>query len=104
MAREGEIEMAGAALASRVHDLAAANDDLEDALAVVSLVDRHVAVSNTNVHLASAAGAASVDVLVPFPPEWRWGSSGASPWFPRFRVHRQSADGDWSAALAALRP
>ena len=102
--REGEIAAASQQAGRPVADLCAMNDDLEDALAVVSLVDRHVAVSNTNVHLASAAGAASVDVLVPFPPEWRWGRSGASPWFPRFRVHRQSADGDWSAALAALRP
>ena len=93
--------MAGAALASRVHDLAAANDDLEDALALVSLLDRHACVSNTNVHLAAAAGA-KVDVLVAFPPEWRWGASGASPWFPSFEVHRQLPGGDWSAALANL--
>ena len=99
--RSGELDAASAALGRRVHDFSPANDDLEDALALVSLLDRHVAVSNTNMHLAAAAGA-TADVLVPYPPEWRWRMSGDSPWFPGFRVHRQSADFDWSPALAAL--
>jgi hypothetical protein len=54
-------------------------------------------------HLAAAAGA-TADVLVPYPPEWRWRRSGESPWFPGFRVHRQSPDSDWSGALAGLTP
>jgi Flp pilus assembly protein TadD len=99
--REGELAAAGAALGSTVHDLARMNDDLEDALAVVALLDRHVGVSNTNMHLAAMAGA-TADVLVPFPPEWRWTVSGESPWFPGLRVHRQNPGGDWSGALAAL--
>lgn len=101
MPREGEIESASAALGARVHDLSSVNDDLEDALALVAILDRHVCVSNTNVHLAAAAGA-SLDVLVPFPPEWRWGAAGASPWFPSFRVHRQLPGGEWSHALAGI--
>jgi tetratricopeptide (TPR) repeat protein len=99
---EGEIEAASRALGRRVHDLAEANADLEDALAVVSLLDRHATVSNTNVHLAAAAGA-SADVLVPYPPEWRWRLEGDSPWFPGFAVHRQRQDGDWMDALESLR-
>jgi hypothetical protein len=77
------------------------NADLEDALAVTALLDRHVAVSNTNIHLAAAAGARA-DVLVQFPPEWRWGLAEESPWFPGFGVHRESPQGDWRAALQAL--
>jgi hypothetical protein len=101
--RAGEIEAAARALGRPLHDLSGVNDDLEEALAAVALLDRHVAVSNTNVHLAAAAGRA-VDVLVPYPPEWRWGLRDATPWFPAMRVLRQAADGDWSQALAALRP
>jgi hypothetical protein len=97
----GELEAAAQALGSRVHDLSHANADLEDMLAIVSLLDRHVSVSNTNLHLAAAAGA-TADVLVPWPPEWRWRLEGHSPWFPGFRVHRQSAGGDWSAALRGI--
>jgi hypothetical protein len=68
---------------------------------VLSLLDHHVGVSNTNMHLAAAASR-TADVLVPFPPEWRWGLGAASPWFPGFRIHRQSSAGDWSQALASL--
>ena len=97
----GEIEAAARALGRPLADFSRMNDDLEDALALVSLLDRHVGVSNTNMHLAAAAGA-TADVLVPFPPEWRWRTEGDSPWFPGFRVHRQPVDGDWTAALAGI--
>jgi tetratricopeptide (TPR) repeat protein len=97
----GEIEAAGRARGAAVHDFAGAHDDLEDALALVTLLDRHVGVSNTNMHLAASAGRGA-DVLVPFPPEWRWRASGDSPWFPGFRVHRQEPGGDWSRALARI--
>jgi Flp pilus assembly protein TadD len=100
--RDDELRAAGEALGRPVHDFSRVNGDLDDALAVAALLDRHVAVSNTNVHLAAAAGR-SADVLVPFPPEWRWGLAGESPWFPGFRTFRETVDGDWSAALAALR-
>jgi tetratricopeptide (TPR) repeat protein len=96
-----ELESASRALGRPIYDFSAVNADLEDALALVSLLDRHVGVSNTNMHLAAAAGA-SADVLVPFPPEWRWAIEGDSPWFPGFRVYRQLPDGDWSRAFAAL--
>lgn len=96
-----ELVLAGAAFGATVLDLSGANEELEDALALVSLLDRHVGVSNTNTHLAALA-AATADVLMPFPPEWRWRSEGDSPWFPGFRVHRQSVDGDWAAAMQAL--
>lgn len=96
-----EIAAAAAALGRPVHDLSAWSEDLEDALAVASMVDRHIGVSSTNMHLAALAGAVG-DVLVPYPPEWRWRGAGDSPWFPGFRVHRQGNDGSWRAAFAAL--
>ena len=86
-----------------VHDLSALNDDLADMLAVLSLLDDYVTVSNTNVHLLAGLGK-TAKVLVPFPPEWRWMHSGeASPWFPGFRVYRERPGQGWSDALAALR-
>jgi tetratricopeptide (TPR) repeat protein len=97
----GEIDAASNAFGRTVRDFTNANDDLEDALALTALLDRHVAVSNTNVHLAAAAQRAA-EVLVPFPPEWRWGLGEKTPWFPAMRVLRQRADGDWSEALSGL--
>ena len=66
------------------------------------MIDDYVCVSNTNVHLRAAQGRIC-RVLVPNPSPFRWmGSGDESPWFPGTRVYRQGADGDWSAALAAL--
>lgn len=101
--RPGEIESLSARAAMPVHDLTALNDDLEAMLALLSLIDDYVAVSNTNMHLRAGAGRTAW-VLMPRPAEWRWMISGnESPWFPGFRVYRQKPDGDWSAALGRLR-
>lgn len=96
-----ELAQAARALGAPVHDLSAMNDDLEDALALLAVLDRHVGVSNTNTHLAALAGK-TAQVLMPFPPEWRWGAAGASPWYPGFEVFRQLPGGDWKPALAGL--
>jgi tetratricopeptide (TPR) repeat protein len=97
----GELEAFATALGRPVLDLSALNDDLEAMLAVCAQLDDLVCVSNTNVHLRAAAGRTS-RVLVPNPPEFRWMAADDSPWFPGTRVYRQSADGGWDAALAAL--
>jgi tetratricopeptide (TPR) repeat protein len=99
----GEIDALAAALGRPVHDLTALNQDLEAMLAVLSLLDEYVAVSNTNVHLRAGTGRAS-RVLVPSPAEWRWLAAGrASPWFPGTVVYRQTLQGEWAGALAELR-
>jgi hypothetical protein len=85
------------------HDLSALGEDLRALLAVLSLVDEYVSVSNTNIHLLAGIGR-SARVLVPFPPEWRWlRREDRSPWFPDFPVYRQPVSHDWRAPLVALR-
>jgi hypothetical protein len=68
-------------------------------LAVLSLVDEYIGVSNANAHLRASAGVdATMQVLVPHPPEWRWGLAGVrSPWFAAMRVTRQQPGGRWEA-------
>ena len=97
--RPGEFATFAEALGAAVHDFSAANEDLEEMLALLALVDDYVGVSNANAHLrAGARAAAPMQVLVPHPPEWRWGLAGeASPWFPGMRVVRQQPDGRWDA-------
>jgi hypothetical protein len=98
----GEIATLSGALGRPVHDFTDLNEDLEGMLALLALVDDYVGVSNTNMHLRAAVGR-TARVLVPCPAEWRWMNAGsASPWFPGFTIHRQSLQGDWRAALAAL--
>jgi len=67
------------------------------------VLDDHVGVSNTNMHLLAGLGR-SARVLVPYPAEWRWlRREGRSPWFPAFPVYRQAQSRDWSHALHSLR-
>ena len=96
-----ELDTLQTATGRPIADLTALNDDLEQMLALLSVIDDYVGVSNTNMHLRAAAGK-SARVLVPCPAEWRWMNEGASPWFPAFRIYRQSLDGRWDDALIAL--
>lgn len=83
-------------------DWSGLNDDLQDALAGLSLLDEYVGVSNTNMHLLAGIGR-TARVLVPHPADWRWMAMGdESPWFPGFRVYRQSYDKSWKEALKKL--
>jgi tetratricopeptide (TPR) repeat protein len=98
----GEVGSLAGASGLPVFDAAAMNDDLEEALALLEVLDDYVGVSNTNMHLRVALGKTG-KVLVPFPPEWRWLAAGAeSPWFPGFGIYRQTPRRSWDAALAGL--
>lgn len=98
----GEIECLETILGRRVLDCSAFNDDLEQMLGLVSLLDDYVTVSNTNLHLRVGLGLPT-KVLITCPPEYRWMSAGTtSPWYPNIHTYRQSARGEWSAALENL--
>jgi tetratricopeptide (TPR) repeat protein len=100
--KAGEIERFAARLGRQVHDFSAVNEQLEVMLALLSLIDEYVAVSNTNVHLRAGAGRIS-RVLIPHPPDWRWMVSGASPWYPDIPTYREACGGGgWDTALAVL--
>jgi hypothetical protein len=97
------------ALGREAHDLSEVHDDLQDALAVLSLLHEYIGVSSTNMHLLAGIRGKHARVLAQTPAEWRWGLEGdSSPWFPGFRVYRQARDRTWTAALnrlaADLRP
>ena len=99
----GEIDALAGALGRQVHDFSRLNEDLEDMLALLVSIDDYIGVSNTNMHLRASVGK-TARVLVPRPADWRWLHTGrSSPWFPGFTVYRQSLQGEWGAALTALR-
>lgn len=92
------------ALGRDVLDLGPSSEELGDALALLSLLDDYLAVSNTNVHLLAGLEKKRARILVLTPPEWRWGLIGrASPWFPGFSLYRQRVGRDWGEAISALR-
>jgi Flp pilus assembly protein TadD len=101
---DSERSLFEAALGRPALDLSAASEDLEDMCALLALLDDYVGVSNTNMHLLAALGR-TARVLVPWPAEWRWMAQGTeSPWFPGFRLYRQSRGAaGWAEALSALR-
>lgn len=100
--RAEEFETLHKELQRDVYDLSAVNEDLEEMLALLSVVDEYVGVSNTNMHLMAGLGKGA-RVLAPYPAEWRWMIEGtASPWFPGFVVYRQHGNRDWSGAVARL--
>ncbi|MEW5769677.1 MAG: tetratricopeptide repeat protein [Pseudomonadota bacterium] len=100
--KAGEIERFAERLGRPVHDLSAVNEQLEVMLALLSLIDEYVAVSNTNVHLRAGAGRIS-RVLIPHPPDWRWMAAGRSPWYPDIPTYREASGGaGWGEALARL--
>ncbi len=98
----GEIDALAERIGRPVHDFTALNDDLEDMLALLSLIDDYVTVSNTNVHFRAGTGK-TCHVLVPNPQEWRWMAEGdESPWFPGTGVYRQGHDQSWDEAFSRL--
>ena len=100
--REGEVAAFGKALGRTCPDLSAVNDDLAAMAALLCLLDEYVGVSNTNMHIRAGVGK-QARVLIPFPPEFRWMSAGnETPWFPDFRLYRQSPACDWRPAMSSL--
>jgi len=98
----GETEALAGLVGTPVHDLSDVNADLEQSLALMARLDDYVGVSSTNVHLRHACGRTS-RVLVPNPPEWRWGREGESPWFSGTRVYREVPGRGWDEAVMQLR-
>lgn len=84
----GEVDAFAVAAGRSVLDAGGIAEDLEDALALLAVLDTYVGVSNTNMHLRAGLGGVA-HVLVPYPPEWRWMAEGdCSPWFPGYPVYR----------------
>jgi tetratricopeptide (TPR) repeat protein len=99
---DGEVAAFGKALGRACADLSAVNEDLADMAALLCVVDEYVGVSNTNMHIRAGIGKPA-RVAIPFPAEFRWMNAGSeTPWFPGFRLYRQSPAGDWQHAMKAL--
>ncbi|MDP8566378.1 tetratricopeptide repeat protein [Methylophilus aquaticus] len=92
------------ALGARLHDAASLTDDLDDLLALLSLLDENIGVSNTNMHLRAGLDMGS-RVFVQFADgDWRWGLEGdSSPWFAQSQVYRQTPERAWQPPLDDLR-
>jgi tetratricopeptide (TPR) repeat protein len=98
----GEIDALGRALGRPILDASAFNDDLVRITGMMAAVDSYVGVSSTNVHLRAGLGLGA-EILVPFPPEWRYGAEGSrTPWYADFSLYREQPSRGWDEALSAL--
>jgi Flp pilus assembly protein TadD len=98
-----ELVLISSQLGREVSDFSDVNENLEDALALMALLDDYIGVSNTNMHLRAATGK-DARVLVTHPGEFRWQVHGeTSPWFPEFTLYRQSVGANWENAFAKLK-
>lgn len=100
--KPGEIDLLSEYIGREVYDFTETNANLEEMLALLSLLQEYVGVSNTNTHLMAGLGK-TARVVIPYPAEWRWMDDGErSPWFPGFQLYRQGMMGEWDVAMSAL--
>lgn len=77
--------------------------DWRDTAAMIAALDLLIAVDTGPIHLAGALGRPAW-VALPFAPDWRWMlGRDDSPWYPRLRLFRQSAPGDWGGVIERMR-
>ena len=73
--------------------------DFSETAALVSLLDRVIAVDTAVAHLAGALGK-PVWILLPFAAHWLWLLDREdSPWYPTARLFRQPGIGDWDSVM-----
>ena len=73
--------------------------DFSDSAALCMLADVVISVDTSLAHLAGGLGRPTW-LLLCFSPDWRWLLERSdSPWYPSFRLYRQSSSGDWPTVL-----
>lgn len=76
--------------------------DFYDTALALREVDFVVSADTAVAHLAGSLGR-PLGLLLPFFPDWRWGTAGdGTPWYPAARLFRQESPGRWDAPVAAL--
>jgi tetratricopeptide (TPR) repeat protein len=79
------------------------SNEIDDLAALISALDLVISVQNTTVHLSGALGVPCWG-LMPFRPEWRYGTEGRGMiWYPSVELFRQPKAGDWDAVLQEVR-
>ena len=90
-------------LGRQAYDFTHYNQDLNKMAALLKLIDHHVTVSNTNLHLRAAVGRPS-SVLIPIYTVARiWiDQEQSSSWYPGTTIYRQSPELSWDHSFEKL--
>ena len=84
-------------------DLSGHINDFADTAALLDQLDLLVSIDTSVPHVAGALGKPAW-LLLPFANEWRWLLRRSdSPWYPGFRLFRQTSPGQWDDVLARVR-
>lgn len=98
-ASKNEVEGLSTMLERAILDVSSYHNNLDKMLALLSLLDENIGVSNTYVHMREGLAKKS-HVFVVNPADWRWpGTSDKSFWMPHSTVYRQAIDGSWDDAV-----
>jgi ADP-heptose:LPS heptosyltransferase len=63
-----------------------------DTARAIRAIDQVITVDTAVAHLGGALGHPTT-VLLPDPPDWRWGlRQHGNPWYPRTHLHRRNGD------------
>jgi len=93
------LQIGEAPLEASMLDVAPRIRDWDDTAAILARLDLLVTVDTAVAHLAGAMGR-RVLLLLPFSPDWRWGTEGdTTAWYPDMRLVRQPRAGDWLPAI-----
>ncbi len=86
----------------RYHDTADHGPGLIPLAAAIANLDLVITVDTMAAHLAGALGI-PVWLLLQHAADWRWMIHRTdSPWYPRMRIFRQPAPGNWPAVIAEV--
>ncbi|TDY26007.1 glycosyl transferase family 9 (putative heptosyltransferase) [Paraburkholderia sp. BL6665CI2N2] len=96
-------QLDSAARGEHVIDYTEELDDFADTAALVANLDLVISVDTSTAHLAGALDK-PVWILNRFDTCWRWMLERTdTPWYPRARLFRQPALGDWDSVMQAAR-
>jgi len=86
-----------------IHHFGKEQDDFADAAAMIDLVDLVITIDTSIAHLAGGLGKETW-IMLQYDAEWRWLEDRTdSPWYPKARLFRQQAPGEWGPVLDEVR-
>ncbi|MDD2897079.1 MAG: tetratricopeptide repeat-containing glycosyltransferase family protein [Desulfuromonadaceae bacterium] len=84
---------------TRMVDLTPLIHDFSDTAALIDQLDLVISIDTAVAHLAGALGKRTW-VLLPFVPDWRWGTAGDTClWYKNIRLFRQKNPAGWSELM-----